>query len=107
MNPDNGSTQELTFQSLPAGDITYFQTMFNITSDPDSPNYLNSFIIGTTEGGRYTVSQYNMIGGIPVRNQGPVNSFSGDGKVKTVQFANQTKKAGVMQPQNSLFSIHY
>lgn len=107
MNPDNGNVQELTFQSLPAGEITYFQTMFNITSDPESANYLNSFIIGTADGGKYTMSQYNMIGGIPVRNQGPVNTLSGDGKIQKVQFANQTKRAGVMQLQNSLFSIHY
>lgn len=107
MNPDNGNVQELTFQSLPAGEITYFQTMFNITSDSGSPYYLNSFLIGTAEGGSYTVSQYDMIGGIPVLNQGPVKTFSGEGKVKTIQFANQTKRSGVMNISNSLFSIHY
>lgn len=107
MNPDNGNVMELTFQSLPAGEITYFQTMFNITEKQDSPFYMNSFIIGTSNGGKYTLSQYNMIGGIPVRNQGPVTSLTGEGKISSVQFANQTKRSGLMNITNSLFSIHY
>ena len=107
MNPDSGTIQELKFTSLPAGEITYFQTMFNTTKDPESEHNLNRFIIGVSQGSKYTVAQYDMIGGIPVMNQGPVKTLIGNGSVKSIQFACQTKKSGVMTLDNSLFSIHY
>ncbi len=107
MNPDTGSVQELTFTSLPAGEITYFQTMFNVTQDMDTEYDLNRFVIGVSQGDSYTIAQYDMIGGIPVRNQGPVKTLQGKGKVKSIQFACQTKKSGVMQITTSLYSIHY
>ena len=107
MNPSTGAVEELTFTSLPEGEITLFQTMFNVTEDQNSDAYFNGFVIATVSSGKYTVAFYDMIGGLPVLNTGPVRTLAGDGKVKSIQFASQTKKAGLMDISNSIFSIHY
>ena len=107
MNPSTGAVEELTFTSRPEGEITLFQTMFNVTADQNSDAYFNGFVIATVSSGKYTVALYDMIGGLPVLNTGPVRTFEGEGKVKSVQYASQTKKAGVMNIGNSVYSIHY
>lgn len=107
MNPNTGAVEELTFTSRPEGEITLFQTMFNVTADQNSDAYFNGFVIATVSSGKYTVALYDMIGGLPVLNTGPVRTFEGEGKVKSVQYASQTKKAGVMNIGNSVYSIHY
>ena len=107
MNPSTGAVEELTFTSRPEGEITYFQTMFNVMEDQNSDAYFNGFVMATFSSGKYHVALYDMIGGLPVLNQGPAKTFGGEGKVKSIQFASQTKKAGVMNIGNSVYSIHY
>lgn len=107
LNPSTGDIQELSFTSLPDGDITYFQTMFNVMSDSSSESNFNNFVIATSKGSDHAVSFYDMIGGIPVMNQGPVKKFEGQGVVKSIQYASQTKRAGMMSMSTSVFSIHY
>jgi hypothetical protein len=105
--PNTSAVQKLTFKDLPAGEVTYFQTMFNVMSDSQDPGYFNHFVIATTSGGNYQVALYDMIGGIPVLNQGPVKVLEGEGVVKSIQCANQSKRAGVMSMSTSVFSIHH
>lgn len=106
-NPTTATTQTLTFSELPAGEITYFQTMFNVMSDTQAAGYFNHFVFGISSGNNYKVVMYDMIGGIPVLNQGPVKVLEGEGVVKSVQCASQTKRAGVMGMSTSVFSIHH
>lgn len=68
--------------------ITYFDTMYSEIGD--SEKHYNYFIIGTVTGNAYTVSIYDMVGGIP--SGAPKRSFSGTGKVHTLQLVDPIKR---------------
>lgn len=98
LNPATGQSKELTFASLPQGEITYFDTMY-------SENEFNYFVIGTYNNGEYTLSCYDMIGGEPVVGEEPLEQYLGSGAIKTIQYATPDKTSGGGLYYNA--SIHY
>lgn len=108
MNPNSPDQLiELSFVSQPEGEVTYFQTMFEVTKEAPSESDYNCFAIASYSGGKYTVALYDMLGGIPTK-AAPFKKFEGEGKVKTIQLASQTRGPGVMgMHSKTLYSIHY
>ena len=108
MNPNSPDQLiELSFVSQPEGEVTYFQTMFEVTKEAPSESDYNCFANATYSGGKYTVALYDMLGGIPTK-AAPFKKFEGEGKVKTIQLASQTRGPGVMgMHSKTLYSIHY
>lgn len=70
--------------------ITYFDTMYSEIGE--SEDHYNYFIIGTVASNTYTVSIYDMVGGIPSGT--PKRRFSGTGKVHTLQIVDPIKRSG-------------
>lgn len=88
-NVSSKTEQELSITGLPSYDaITYFDTMYSEIGASDK--HYNYFIVGTTKGSTYTVSIYDMIGGIP--SGASKRSFSGTGKVHTLQLVDPIKR---------------
>ena len=108
MNPNEGVEREMTFLGQPDGEITYFQTMFEVAKGAPAETDYNCFAFATySPQGRYSVVFYDMLGGMP-KNQEPYRKYEGEGKVKSIQLASQTRGAGLMgYHSNTLFSIHY
>lgn len=102
INPENGASTKLVIPSMPAGEITYMDTMWYETSGDDSYNY---FVIATENSGNYTVAFYEMIGGEPVKGKEPVRILQGKGKIKTVQHADPGKNGNVWSMTR--YSVHY
>ena len=107
MNPNDGIETEITFVNQPEGEVTYFQTMFEVAKGAPAETDYNCFAFATCSQGKYTVVFYDMIGGMP-KIQEPSRKYEGEGKVKSIQVASQTRGAGLMgYHSNTLFSIHY
>ena len=101
MNPDNGQVAKLVLPDLPAGEITCFDTMYY---DHPEVGY-NHFVVATYKDGAYTVSFYEMIGGEPVAEKSPVITFSGIGRVKTLQHTDPGKQGNGVGEYT--YSLHY
>ncbi len=103
LNPKTGESRKLEIPSMPAGEITYMDTMW-FEDLYGGPSY-NYFVVATYNGGDYTVAFYEMVGGEPVRGQEPVVVLRGKGKIKTVQLADPAKNGNVWS--DTMYSVHY
>ena len=65
----------------------------------------NHFVVATYKDGAYTVSFYEMIGGEPVAEKSPVITFSGIGRVKTLQHTDPGKQGNGVGEYT--YSLHY
>ena len=106
---DGYKVKPMTFTSQPAGEVTYFQTMYELTEGTSAETDYNCFVVATYLEGQYTVAFYDMIGGLPIKGAGPSKCYKGEGKVKSIQVASQTKKPGVLGHGNitTRYSLHY
>lgn len=93
LSSDGKTEKKIVLQDLPAGEITYFNTMYCDFGEEGDGKY-NQMIVATYNNGKYTVSLYDLISGEPVRGKGPAAQYSGDGKVCSIQIANSYKKLG-------------
>ena len=103
LNPTNGYSTKLEFPSMPAGEITYMDTMWYETYDPETS--FNYFVLATYSNGNYTVALYDMIGGEPVKDKEPVKVLTGKGKIKSIQHADPGKQGNVWS--ETTYSVHY
>jgi hypothetical protein len=103
LNPTNGYSTKLEFPSMPAGEITYMDTMWYETGDPETS--FNYFVLATYSNGNYTVALYDMIGGEPVKDKEPVKVLTGKGKIKSIQHADPGKQGNVWSM--TTYSVHY
>lgn len=103
LNPENGYSVKLEFPSMPAGEITYMDTMWYETYN--SATSYNYFVVATYNGGNYTVAFYDMVGGEPVKDKAPVKVLTGKGKIKSVQHADPGKQGNFYT--STTYSVHY
>ncbi len=90
---ENRRESEVRPEGLPAGETVNFVSDRFWGAWKDDPYHFNYLVVGTTNGnGSYTLSFYNMNGGVP---QGkPVIQFSGTGEVADIQYMSPVFNAG-------------
>ena len=101
-NPASEQSDVLDFVDLPAGDIVYLDTMNFIVDGEESISF-NYLLVGLDNAGKYSLAMYDMVGGIPVKDEGPVRVINGEGRIKTVQYVNALKNGNT----SGEWSIHY
>lgn len=102
LNPADGTSKKLDIPYMPAGEITFMDTMWYQSYGNDSYNY---FVVATYSNGNYTVALYEMVGGEPVKGKEPVKILQGKGKIKRIQHA-YSGKTGNFGGLVS-YSVHY